>query len=154
LQVLDSGVLTKFPVEITAASEPRESPATFTQAMANTNMPLPNSPRSVFICYAHADNENADSDKRWLDRFVKFLKPFVRQEEFTVASDQDLLIGDDWHQRIQSHLAGAEAAVLLVSPEFLASDCIANSEVPVLLKGAVFLSTNEIQIPRSEDGAK
>jgi len=77
-------------------------------------MTLPNTPRSVFICYAHADNESHDPKKRWLDRFVTFLKPFVRQEEVTVCSDQDILIGDDWHERIQTHLAGAKAAVLLV----------------------------------------
>ena len=99
-------------------------------------MTLPNTARSVFISYAHADNESDDPKKRWLDRFVTFLKPFVRQDDFTVCSDQDILIGDDWHEHIQTHLAGAKAAVLLVSPDFLASDYIASSELPVLLKQA------------------
>lgn len=97
---------------------------------------LPSTPRAVFICYAHADNESADPKCRWMDRFGQFLKPFVRQEDFTVCSDQDIKIGDDWHEHIQAHLGGAKAAVLLVSPDFLASDYIANSELPVLLKNA------------------
>jgi TIR domain len=91
---------------------------------------------SVFISYAHADNESADPKQRWLDRFLKFLKPFVRQNVFTVSSDRDIGIGDDWNARIQSQLAVARAAVVLISPDFLASDYVANNELPVLLKKA------------------
>jgi hypothetical protein len=92
--------------------------------------------RAVFISYAHADNQSPDAQKRWLDRFVEFLKPLVRQEDVTLCSDQDIKIGDNWHEHIQAHLNGAKAAVLLVSPAFLASDYIANSELPVILKNA------------------
>lgn len=97
---------------------------------------LPDTPRAVFVCYAHADNESVDPKRRWLDRFRTFVKPYVRQDDFTVCSDQDIKIGDNWHEHIQTHLGGAKAAVLLVSPDFLASDYIANSELPVLLKNA------------------
>lgn len=97
---------------------------------------LPDTPRAVFICYTRADNKNDDPNRRWMDVFQKFLKPFVRQEDFTVCSDKDIKIGDDWHEHIQAHLAGAKAAVLLVSADFLASDYITNSELPVLLKNA------------------
>jgi hypothetical protein len=95
----------------------------------------PNS-RAVFISYAHADNESPNPKERWLDRFVEFLKPLVRQEDFTLCSDQDIKIGEDWHQQIQAHLSGAKAVVLLISPAFLASDYIANSELPAILKNA------------------
>lgn len=71
-----------------------------------------------------------------MDHFLEFLKPLDRQGELTICSDQDLKIGDDWHQHIQAHLNGAKAAVLLVSPAFLASDYIANNELPILLKNA------------------
>ena len=97
---------------------------------------LPAHTRAVFISYAHADNQSPDSQKRWLDRFVEFLKPLVRQEDFTLCSDQEIKIGEDWHQQIQAHLSGAKAVVLLISPAFLASDYIANSELPVILKNA------------------
>jgi internalin A len=97
---------------------------------------LPAHTRAVFISYAHADNQSPDPQKRWLARFVEFLKPLVRQEDFTLCSDQEIKIGEDWHQQIQAHLNGAKAVVLLVSPAFLASDYIANSELPVILKNA------------------
>jgi hypothetical protein len=74
--------------------------------------------------------------ERWLDRFVEFLKPLVRQEDFTLYSDQDIKIGQEWHQDIQAHLDGAKAVVLLISQAFLASDYISNSELPVILKNA------------------
>jgi hypothetical protein len=92
--------------------------------------------RAVFISYAHDDNENADPQKRWLERFVKFLKPMVRQEDVTLYSDRDIKISADWHEHIQAQLNGAKAVVLLVSPAYLASDYIASSELPVILKNA------------------
>jgi hypothetical protein len=92
--------------------------------------------RAVFINYAHADNENPDPKGRWLDRLLQMLKPLVSQEALTYWSDQDIKIGDNWHARIQDQLAVAKAAVLLVSPAFLASEYIRNSELPVLLKNA------------------
>lgn len=92
--------------------------------------------RSVLLNYAHADNESDNPKERWLDRFLEMLKPFLRQENLKVWSDKDIKVGDNWHERIQSQLESARAAVLLVSPSFLASDYIANNELPVLLKNA------------------
>jgi hypothetical protein len=97
---------------------------------------LPTQARAVFVSYAHADNQSSDPQKRWLDRFVEFLQPLVSQEDFSLCSDQDIKIGQNWHQHIQAHLNGAKAAVLLVSPAFLASSYIRNSELPVILKNA------------------
>jgi hypothetical protein len=92
--------------------------------------------RAVFINYAHADNDDTNPKNRWLDRFLEMVKPLVCQEELTHWSDRDIKTGDDWHARIQAQLQVAQAAVLLVSPAFLASDYIRNSELPVLLKNA------------------
>ena len=93
-------------------------------------------PKVVFICYSHADNENSDPKKCWRDRFFKIITPLIRQNVITVFSDKDINIGDNWHKKIQEHLSNASAAVLLISPDFLASEYIANSELPVLLKNA------------------
>ena len=101
-----------------------------------SNSMLPQNTRAVFISYAHADNESSNRKERWLDRFIEFFQPLVSQEDFTLCSDQDIRIGDQWHGHIQAHLNGAKAVVLLISPAFLASDYIRNSELPVILKNA------------------
>jgi TIR domain-containing protein len=96
----------------------------------------PSQPRAVFISFAHTDNESPNQKERWLDRFVEFLQPLVNQEEFTLCSDRDVRIGEQWHEHIQTLLKTAKAVVLLVSPAFLASSYVRNSELPVILKNA------------------
>lgn len=88
----------------------------------------------IFIIYAHVDNESSDASKRWLDRLLEHLEPLRAQGQVNAWSDQEIEMGDDWHPRIQSSLDQAKAAVLLVSPAFLASKYIRNHELPVLLK--------------------
>ena len=90
----------------------------------------------VFISYAHADNQSDDPAKRWLDRLKVHLKPLEFDEIIEVASDTDIGLGDRWHDQIQRDLKWAGAAVLLVSPAFLASSYIRNSELPLLLRRA------------------
>ncbi|MFZ4699337.1 MAG: TIR domain-containing protein [Candidatus Methylumidiphilus sp.] len=97
--------------------------------------------KGVFICYSHADNENSDPKKCWRDRFQKTIAPLIRQNLITVFSDKDINTGDNWHNKIQENLNDASAAVLLISPDFLASEYIANSELPVLLKNATIRGT-------------
>ena len=99
-------------------------------------MTEPDNLKPVFISYAHKDNESSDPAKRWLDRLKEHLEPLVQQDNITVCSDQYIDLGDDWHGYIQARLNGALAAVLLVSPAFLASKYIRNNELPVLLRNA------------------
>ncbi|MBL8329892.1 MAG: TIR domain-containing protein [Rubrivivax sp.] len=91
---------------------------------------------TVFLCYAHVDNISDNPKERWVDRLNEMLAPIVRQDSIRVWSDLDIDIGQDWHSRIQAQLLEARAVVLFVSPAFLASDYIANSELPVLLHRA------------------
>jgi len=127
LEGLASGILTEYPLEVIAnpslASPPEVTPLEPTVTTPST--------ASVFVCYAQKDNQGP---KRWLDRLLEHLSPLVRQEDLAVWSDQQLEIGDEWNREIQKQLGGAKVAVLLVSPAFLASKYIANSELPVLLK--------------------
>ena len=96
---------------------------------------MANPPR-IFICYAHADNESPDPSKRWCDRLLEMLEPLELQGMAATWSDKRIEPGADWHQSIQDTLEQVWAAVLLVSPAFLRSKYIRNSEVPVLLKQA------------------
>jgi hypothetical protein len=90
----------------------------------------------VFVSYAHADNQGDDPAKRWLDRLRQHLQPLAFDDIVAVATDQDIALGEEWHDRIQADLKRAQAAVLLLSPAFMASRYIRDSELPVLLRGA------------------
>ena len=93
-------------------------------------------PVNVFISYAHGDNTSADPAKRWLDRLLQHITPLVRQRDLSIWSDQDLRMGDEWQEEIRRSLERASAAVLLVSPAYLASEYVHNNELPILLKRA------------------
>jgi tetratricopeptide (TPR) repeat protein len=92
---------------------------------------------TVFISYAHSDNENTDPSKRWLNRLSEYLQPLVLQDRVNAWSDTDIEGGEQWDASIKAQLLDADVAVLLVSPAFLASKYIRNSELPALLMNAM-----------------
>ncbi len=81
----------------------------------------------VFICYSHRDKE-------LFDQLLTHLDPYDNQHLLEIWTDGKILAGDEWRAEIFRRIAAADAAVVLVSPDLLASDFVCDHELPRLLQ--------------------
>jgi hypothetical protein len=87
---------------------------------------------SIFISYAHADQDRVD----WRERVRTFLGPVERRVRVMTWDDSLIRSGTDWRADIELALSRARVAILLVGPRFLSSEFIQSHELPRLLAAA------------------
>ncbi len=113
--------------------------------MATTGTPFPNPSAAardlIFISYSHRDRD-------WLEYLRVFLKPYTRQN-LQVWADPYIEVGGQWRRDISAALLRTCVGVLLLSPDFLASDFIHSEELPPLLEGAETGSIMLVVVPIS-----
>jgi hypothetical protein len=87
-------------------------------------------PRSqIFVSYNHRD-------QYWLDRLLIHLRPLERVGRMELWNDRQIRAGDEWGREIEKAIQSCDAAILLVSADFMASDFIHNNELAPLLERA------------------
>ena len=69
----------------------------------------------LFYCYSRVD-------KRLRDKLEIHLSGLKRQYHLINWSDNQISPGENWEQVIDKHLRTAHLILLLISPEFMASD--------------------------------
>ena len=94
----------------------------------------------VFISYSHAN-------PKWRDRLLVLLKPFVRQSQLQVWADPYIQAGQVWRREIDVALARSRVGVVLLTPDLLASDFIADVEIPHLLRAAAAGTLRLLVVP-------
>src|SRR5437660_9443715 len=75
----------------------------------------PEKPLNVFYSYAH-------KDEKLRDELGKHLYPLKRQGLIVDWYDRDISAGKEWEQEIDTHLTTSHIILLLISPDFVASD--------------------------------
>jgi len=85
--------------------------------------------RQVFVSYCRAD-------VAWVERLKVHFQPLVRRSALDLWDDSRVRPGESWRDEIAKALARARVAILLVSADFLASEFVANNELPPILHRA------------------
>ena len=76
----------------------------------------------IFCCYAREDQD-------LMKALRKHLMPLHRRGLITIWSDTDIDAGEAWEEEIKKHLDSAHIILLLISPDFIASDYCYSTEM-------------------------
>jgi TIR domain len=85
-------------------------------------LPRISTPLEIFCCYAREDRD-------MLDHLKKHLTPLERQGWINIWSDTNLNAGVEWEKELRRHLEKADIILLLISPDFMASDYCYSTEM-------------------------
>jgi len=97
------------------------------------------SPLKIFISYSH-------KDEKFRDELITSLAGLQRRGIVDVWQDLPVEAGAEWSRSIQDAMNDCDLALLLVSPDYLASSFIQQAEQPKLLLGRQKLQTRVIPI--------
>jgi TIR domain len=86
----------------------------------------------LFVSYAR----QVESRTGWVSRIRTQLQGLGRSMDFEVWDDSRIQPGTNWDQEIAKAIKSSRAAVLILTADFLASEYIRNSELPLLLEAA------------------
>ena len=86
----------------------------------------------IFISYSHA----AERETGWVGRIRVHLEALARDSEIEVWDDTRIAPGDRWRDQIAKAIAGARVVILVLTADFMASQFIRESELPLLLEAA------------------
>jgi hypothetical protein len=76
----------------------------------------------IYISYSHVD-------RRLMEELERHLKALEQQFNITIWHDGMLLAGQEWQQEINKHLNSSQIILMLVSPDYLASEFTMNVEL-------------------------
>lgn len=79
----------------------------------------------VFISYAHKE------DSRYMKLFVEGIKP---HSDWEIFDARQILIGQDWHERLQKEIKECDFGIMLISPWFFQSEYIKKHEFEQFVK--------------------
>jgi small GTP-binding protein len=95
--------------------------------LARTKVDDVSSPLKIFISYSH-------KDEAFKDELVTMLAGLQRRGVVDAWQDRRIEAGDEWNNSIQDAMNDCDLALLLVSPDYLASRFIQEEEQPALLQ--------------------
>ena len=85
--------------------------------------------KRVFLSYSHDDGD-------WHQRFKTHVSPLVEGGALQLWDDTNIGMGTRWNDAIERALETSQAAILLVSANFLASTYVMEKELPYLSEAA------------------
>lgn len=81
---------------------------------------------TFFVSYARSNNQLAG---RFVQSLIEVLKP-SKTYNYHLWSDTAILVGEQWQKEIANAIDNCDFGLLLLSPAFLGSQFIAESELP------------------------